>query len=184
MSRKLKPCDLVGDMEIVPGEQFTMLWAHGSVATNNFQGVTYHGLTSRGSASVTLLAEQVQSAAADDEQTANAPAAAASAATQQQQASDAEMIASVYSFMQGSNASPEAGAPIVCTSSDCDASAQPSAGDRAAAAVAVQAGKYTPPAVTNNPDGTFSVEVRCPRTVLPAKETIYMVCYVEVPSDQ
>ncbi|WIA40391.1 hypothetical protein OEZ86_013751 [Tetradesmus obliquus] len=110
LSRKLKPCDLAGDYEIVAGQQCVMLWAHGMVATKNFAGVTYHGLNNRGSPQ------------------------------------DAQ--------------------------------------ESAARAAAVQASKYTPPPVTKNADGTLSVEIKCPRSAIPARETTYLVCYTQVPTDQ
>ncbi|WIA20108.1 hypothetical protein OEZ85_005960 [Tetradesmus obliquus] len=56
--------------------------------------------------------------------------------------------------------------------------------DGTATAAAVQASKYTPPPVKKNPDGTLSVEIKCPRSVIPARETTYLVCYTQVPTDQ
>jgi len=79
-------------------------------------------------------------------------------------------------------------APAVCTSSECDASTeqapQQPATYNAAAAVATQASKYTPPPVTKNADGTFSVDIQCPRSAIPARVTTYLVCYTLLPTDQ
>jgi hypothetical protein len=180
LSRKLKPCDLAGDFEIVPGEEFVMLWAHGSVVTNNFLGVTYHGLNNRGSVSIALLAEEASTAAAGLQKFSNAAAAAVAvvAPEQPQQANDAEIADIVCAAMQGREVSSAEGTSAVTSVG------QQGTADGAAAAAAVQASKYTPPPVTKNPDGTFSVEIKCPRSSIPAKETTYLVCYTLVPTNQ
>jgi hypothetical protein len=169
-------------MEIVPGAKFVMLWAHGIVTSNNFQGVIYHGLTGRGSSSVTLLQEQVTLSADVKtlDQAATAPALTPEAPPQQP-ASAAQILSAVSNYMQGRDAPADtSSASALCHSSVCDATA------RAAhvSEVILQTSKYTPPRVTTNPDGTLSVEVKCPRSTLPAKETTYLVCYVQVPNDQ
>jgi glucose/arabinose dehydrogenase len=128
-----------------------MLWAHGSLTTNNFQGILYHGSVSRGSVGITLLGQLGASASKALQQGVNvAPGAAQSAAPRQQQQQRAE---------------------------DGRARDVP-------AALAVQATQHTGRLVTTNPDGTLSVEMRCPRAVLPAKETTYLVCYFQAPNDQ
>jgi len=93
MSRKLKPCDLAGDLEIVPGQQITMLWAHGSVAQNSFSGVTYHGpgFENKGSIGVTLLAEEVLTQGSALE-AADAAVATASAAPEPLPVTDAHVV--------------------------------------------------------------------------------------------
>jgi hypothetical protein len=181
LSSKLKPCDLTGDMEIVPGANFVMLWAHGIVTSNNFQGVTYHGLTGRGSSSVTLLEVRVSAGPKTLGQAATATALISDAPLQQP-ASDAQILSAVSSYMQGGDTPADgiSSASAVCHSLKCDATA----GNAPAVEVSVQASKYTPPPVTTNADGTLSVELKCPRSPLPAKETRYLVCYVQVPNDQ
>jgi hypothetical protein len=187
LSRKLKPCDLAGDMEIVPGAKFVMLWAHGVVTSNNFQGVIYHGLTGRGSSSVTLLPERVTLSAganALDQAATVAATAPLSDAPQLQPATAAQVLSTVNNYMQGrdtpADGTSSASASAVCRSPRCDATASAAP----AAEVSVQASKYTPPPATTNPDGTLSVELKCPRSTLPAKETTYLVCYVQVPNDK
>uniref|UniRef100_A0A383W8T0 DOMON domain-containing protein n=1 Tax=Tetradesmus obliquus TaxID=3088 RepID=A0A383W8T0_TETOB len=112
LSRKLKPCDLAGDYEIVPGQQFVMLWAHGMVATRNFAGVTYHGLNNRGSVDVALLTEQASpthAAVAEDSAAAAAPSEETEQQQQQQQPPAAQIAAIVGNFMRGrenNNAAP------------------------------------------------------------------------------
>ncbi|WIA43948.1 hypothetical protein OEZ86_010341 [Tetradesmus obliquus] len=198
MSRKLKPCDLAGDLEIVPGQQLVMLWAHGSVARNSFSGVTYHGpgFKNKGSVGVTLLAEEVLSQrsalqAADQAADQHAPVAS-SEAPEPLPVTDAHVEAIVRKFMHARDASADNArrgtAPAVCTSSKCDASAeqarQQPATYNTAAAVATQASKYTPPPVTKNADGTLSVDIKCPRSAIPAEVTTYLVCYTLLPADQ
>lgn len=136
MSRKLKPCVLAGDLDIVPGQQLVMLWAHGSVARNSFSGVTYHGpgFKNKGSVGVTLLAEEVLSQrsalqAADQAADQHAPVAS-SEAPEPLPVTDAHVEAIVRKFMHARDASADNArrgtAPAVCTSSKCDASAEQS----------------------------------------------------------
>jgi hypothetical protein len=130
-------------MEIVAGMQFTMLWAHGSLATNNLQGIMYHGSVARGSVGITLLGQQ------------GAP--------------DSNALQRLRAENVARGEAPRA---ENSTARDVPATA------------AVQARKHAAPLVTTNADGTLSVEMRCPRSILPAKETTYLVCYFQAPNDQ
>ncbi|KAI8468451.1 MAG: PHM/PNGase F domain-containing protein [Monoraphidium minutum] len=186
-ARKLKTCDLVNDIEIQGGRGFYALWAHGPRASNGFGGILKHPEDGRGFRAVEMLRLSSKQKAAARKIAASlkkkGPAAAAplSEAAPPPLSEIATQLAS--ELAAGRTMGPK------CMAAACSSGAAASSldFDGVATAAAVSEGGKTPEQmaypVTKNSDGSYTADLKC-GAAIPAVETTYMTCYLEVPTDQ